>query len=185
MVCEHPWFALRVRSRHEKVVDTLLQGKRIETLLPVYRCRRVYNGRKHEVEMPLFPGYIFSSFDPERRLPILTTTGIVGVVGIGRIPQPLDESEVANIRRIVESGLESQPWPFLQVGQQVSMGEGPLTGVTGILQKHRKAHRLVVSMTLLQRSVAVEVETEWIRPMSLALPKYSLAPIGESNPRVM
>jgi transcription antitermination factor NusG len=161
-----PWYALRVRSRFENTVATHLRGRGYEPLLPLYKSQRRWSDRSKEIELPLFPGYVICKFNPLNRLPILSIPGIVHVVGIGRTPVPIDESEIAAIQAAVKSGLPSQPWPFLQVGQRVRIEYGPLCGLEGILLDFRGRQRLVISVTLLQRSVAVQVDGAWVRPMS-------------------
>jgi transcription antitermination factor NusG len=158
----YPWFALRVRSRHESTAATILGGKGYELFLPRYKSRRAWSDRIKEIQLPLFPGYVFCRFDPQHRLPVLTTPGIVSVVGIGKMPVPIDDAEIAAIQATVQSGLPSRPWPFLQVGQKVRVESGPLSGLEGILLDLKRQHRLVMSVTLLQRSVAVEVDCAWV-----------------------
>jgi transcription antitermination factor NusG len=162
----HPWYALRVRSRFENTVATHLRGRGYESLLPLYKCRCRWSDRFKEIELPLFPGYVFCQFNPLNRLPILSIPGVVHVVGVGRTPVPVDESEIAAIQAAVKSGLPGLPWPFLQVGQRVRIEYGPLCGLEGILLDFRGRQRLVISVTLLQRSVAVQIDGAWVRPMS-------------------
>ena len=157
------WYALRVKSRHENIVASHLQARGFESLLPLYKCRRRWSDRFKEMELPLFPGYVFCRFNPLNRLPILMVPGIVRVVGVGRTPLPIDETEMAAILTAVESGLPSRPSPFLQIGNKVRIEYGPLRGVEGILMGFRGHHRLVLSVTLLQRSVAIQVDEAWIR----------------------
>jgi transcription antitermination factor NusG len=159
------WYALRVRSRHENLVASHLQARGFESLLPLYKCRRRWSDRFKEMQLPLFPGYVFCLFNQLNRLPILTIPGIVHVVGVGRTPLPIDETEMATILTAVQSGVLSRPWPFLQVGNKVRVEYGPLSGVEGILLGFRGHHRLVLSVTLLQRSVAVQVDEAWITPL--------------------
>ncbi|PYU87474.1 MAG: hypothetical protein DMG08_28010, partial [Acidobacteria bacterium] len=102
-------------------------------------------------------------------LPILVTPGVRQVVGTGKTPVPVDESEIAALQSIVVSRLQARPWPFLQVGQRVRIEQGPLSGVEGILLDSQKRERLVVSVTLLQRSVAVEIDGDWAVPAGTAL----------------
>ncbi len=161
----YPWYALRVRSRYENTVATHLQGRGYELLLPLYKCRRRWSDRFNEIELPLFPGYVFCQFNPLNRLPILSIPGVVHVVGVGRTPLPIDESEIVAIQAAVKSGLPSQPWPFLQVGQRMRVEYGPLCGVEGILLGFRGHQRLVLSVTLLQRSVAVQVDEALVQPL--------------------
>jgi transcription antitermination factor NusG len=117
------------------------------------------------VERPLFPGYVFCRFDQGDRLPILVTPGVVGVVGLGKTPVPIPEAEMKAVEGIVRSGLPATPWPFLRVGQRLVMERGPLAGIEGILQEIKSRYRFIVSVNLLQRSVAAEVEAEWVRPV--------------------
>ena len=160
-----PWFALRVRSQCENSVAAVLAGKGYEWFLPRYKSRRVLSDRIKEIQLPLFPGYVFCRFDPDRRLPIVTIPGFVSVVGMGKSPIPIDDAEIAGIQAAVRSGLPSQPWPFLQIGQRVRINYGPLCDLEGILLDFRGQSRLVLSVTLLQRSVAVNVDAAWVNPI--------------------
>jgi transcription antitermination factor NusG len=159
------WFAVQVKSQCEKLVATILQQKGFEQFFPSYQSRHRWSDRLKTVQMPLFPGYVFCRLDPRYRLPVLITPGVVQFVGIGRFPVPIDNAEIAAIQSVVESGLRTEPWPFLDVGQRVQVEDGPLTGLGGILVEVRKRHRIVLSVTLLRRSVAVEVERQWVRPL--------------------
>jgi transcription antitermination factor NusG len=161
----YPWFALRVRSHFENTVATVLGGKGYEWFLPQYKSRRAWSDRIKEIQLPLFPGYVFCRFDLEHRLPILTTAGVVGVVGIGKRPFPIDDAEISAIQAAVRSGLPSRPCPFLEIGQKVRVESGPLRGMEGILSEFKRQQRLVLSVTLLQRSIAVEVDSAWVIPV--------------------
>jgi transcription antitermination factor NusG len=168
-----PWFALRIWSQKEKLVAAALESKGYEHFLPLYRCRRRWSDRVKEFELPLFPGYLFCRFDPNHRLPILVTPGVMLIVGIGKIPVPVDEGELAAIQSIVTSGLKTEPWPYLQIGQKVRIERGSLEGVEGILVAIKKPHRLVVSVTILQRSVAVEIDEDRAHPVSPMTQPYT------------
>ena len=159
------WYALRVRSRREYMVGTHLEARGYKSFLPLYKCRKRWSDRFKEIEQPLFPGYVFCQFNTLNRLPILSIPGVVHVVGVGRIPTPVDESEITAIRTAVMYGLPSQPWPFLRVGHRVRIEYGPLSGLEGILLGFGAHQRLVLSVTLLQRSVAVQVDEAWVKPM--------------------
>ncbi len=161
----YPWYALRVKSRYENTVATHLQGRGYESFLPVYKSQRRWSDRFKEIELPLFPGYVFCQFSPLNRLPILSIPGVVHVVGVDRTPIPIEESEIAAIQAAIKSGLPSQPWPFLQVGHRVRIEYGPLCGLEGILSGFRGHQRLVLSVTLLQRSIAVQVDAAWVQPL--------------------
>jgi transcription antitermination factor NusG len=160
------WFALRVKPRFEKAVATIARNKGYEEFVPLYRSRRRWSDRFQSVELPLFPGYVFCQLNPEYRLPLLTIPGALHFIGIGRIPIPIDDVEIGTLQGAMRSGLYAEPWPYLDIGQQVRLEEGPLAGMEGFLMEVRKKHRLIVSVTLLQRSVAVEIDRDWVRPLN-------------------
>src|SRR5712664_3647911 len=168
----YPWFALQVRSRYENVVTAHLDGKGYEWFLPLYKCRRRWSDRFKEIECPLFPGYVFCRLNPLDRLPILIVPGVSLIVGMGKTPVAIDETEIAAIQAAVKSGLPSQPWPFVQIGQRVRIEHGPLYGLEGVLLDFRGRHRLVLSVTILQRSIAVQVEDTWVRQIPQQVRPY-------------
>src|ERR1700741_2794746 len=168
--CVLPWFALQTRYRYEQFVANHLRGSGYGGFLPVSRSRRQWSDRLKEFEVPLFPGYLFCRFNPLDRLPILTTVGVIQIVGTGKNPIPVDDAEIAAIQITPQSGVARQPWPFPQVGQRVRVEDGPLHGLEGILLSFKGSHRLVLSVTLLQRSVAVEIDESWARPISRCSP---------------
>jgi transcription antitermination factor NusG len=165
MTC-YPWYALQVRPRYEKIIASTLLSKGYEGFLPLYRHRSRWSDRIKEIHLPLFPGYLFCRFDINRRLPILVTPGIIRVVGIGKNIYPVEESEIAALQAVVISGLQAQPWSFLNLGQKVRIDFGALAGVEGILLGMKGSRKLVISVTLLQRSVAVEIDEAWVAPVS-------------------
>lgn len=178
-----PWFALQVRSRYESVAATFLHGKGYEWFLPTYLCRRQWSDRIKKIELPLFPGYLFCRFNPQDRLPILTIPGVISVVGIAKNPTPVDESEIASLRVLAKSGLSREPWPYLQVGQRVRIEHGPLCGLEGILLHFKGRHRITLSVTLLQRSVAVEIDSAWVTEVRQPQPGYVTRGVIQSGPR--
>jgi transcription antitermination factor NusG len=161
------WYALHVRSRHERVVEKGLRGKGYAVFSPFYRTRRKRVDRIVEIDVALFPGYVFCHFDSNHRLPILVTPGIVGVVGPGSKPEPVDDSEIASIRTVAMSGRPVQPWPFLRSGQRIRLHSGPLMGAEGIFLRVKDEYHLVISVSLLQRSVSVVIETNAVAPLFL------------------
>ena len=142
-----------------------LRSKGLEEFLPLYRSRNRWSDRVQDVDLPLFPGYVFCRLQPSGRLPVLTTPGVLSIVGSGKIPQPVEPEELAAIQSLVKSGLPAIPWPFLKTGERVRIEHGALEGVEGIVTAVRKESRIVLSVTLLQRSVAVEVDRNFIRPI--------------------
>ena len=159
------WFALRTRSNFERQCASSLAQKGFETFLPTYSSRRKRWDRSVDLDLPLFPGYLFCRFDFRQKLPILMSPGVVHIVGFGSSPSPVEESEIVALQAIVESQLRSEPWPFLKIGQEVKITAGPLDGLQGILVNSKGRHRLVVSVTLLQRSVAAEIDATWVKPV--------------------
>jgi transcription antitermination factor NusG len=163
-----PWYALRVRSNYERVAAMHLRERCVEEFLPSYKTERQWSDRKKQVDRFLFPGYVFCRLNAEDRMPVLTIPGVVGLIGFGKGPSAIPDCEIDAVRKMVGSGLLVGPWPFLAAGQTVLIERGPLTGVEGILQEVKKAFRLVVSIHLLQRSVSVEVDRTWLRPVGPA-----------------
>ena len=159
------WFALQVRTRWESSTAVLLSGKGYQTLLPTFKARKRWNGKLREVSTPLFPGYVFCQFDAQKRLPILITPGVLSVVGRGRVPLPVDDTEMTAIQTIASSGFRAEPWPYLEVGQKIRIESDSLMGLEGILINFKGNHRLVVSVTLLRRSVALEIDRSCVRPV--------------------
>jgi transcription antitermination factor NusG len=165
----HQWYAVRTAAGREKAVSAQLQYKGFEEFLPLYRSRRQWSDRTRELELPLFPGYLFCRFDFSNRLPILVTPGIKLVVGYGKIPAPVADAEIESLRRAVASGSGAIPWPYLSVGQRVRIREGSLAGVEGILLQVKNSWRIVLSVELLRRSVSVELDRSAIAPLPHAM----------------
>jgi len=159
------WYALHVRTRFEKVVARNLQGKGYEEFLPLYRRVNRWSDRIKEIELPLFPGYVFCRFNPHDRLPILTVPGVNAIVGIGKSLLPVQESELDAIRTVLTSGAFCEPWPFLEAGQRVRVEYGPLAGSEGLVMMVKNTYRLVISINMLQRSVAVEIDRDCLKPI--------------------
>jgi transcription antitermination factor NusG len=154
-----------VRSRHEKSVADALDGKGFETFSPVHKSRRRWSDRSKEVELPLIPGYVFCRFDVVNRLPILTIPGLIQIVGAGKIPEPVDAREMESLITAVRSGVHLQLWPFLKTGQRVVIEEGPLRSLEGVLVSTKGKEQLILSVSLLQRSIAVTVDRGWVKPI--------------------
>jgi transcription antitermination factor NusG len=152
------WYALQVRSRWENTTTNLLRSKGFETLLPTCKAKRRLSDRYKIVEAPLFPGYVFCHFDVHNRLPILITPGVISVVGRGKTPVAVDETEIHAIQAAIRSGIHMEAWPYLEVGDRVRIKDDVLDGMEGILTSFKGGHRVVISVTLLRRSVALEID---------------------------
>lgn len=158
------WFALHVRSRHEKSVHAQLEAKQQDTFLPLYVSQTRYDNRVRHTSLPLFPGYVFCRFDANTRYTVLATSGVIDVVRMGTEPAAIETAEIEAVQQIVRSRLTSEPYPDLVTGQRVMMTQGPLCGLTGKLTTIRNSFRLVVSVELLCRSVMVEIDRDWVIP---------------------
>jgi transcription antitermination factor NusG len=177
-----PWYAIQAKSSREKTASLLLENAGYECLVPISKYMRRWSDRMKEVEVPLFPGYFFCRMDPHNRLPVLMTPGVIQIVGVGKTPIPVEEEEIAAIQRVGKSGLPTMPWPYLEVGNVVRIEEGPLRGLTGIVLKIKSGVKLVLSVSLLQRSMAVEIERGWIGEVQPGKPSAIVAQAGRSEP---
>ena len=164
------WYALRVKPRFEKVVARNLKAKGFEEFLPLYRRSRQWSDRVKEIDLPLFPGYVFCRFDIDDSLPILFVPGVTSIVGIGKSPTAIDEREIEDLLSVSKFGVHCQPWPFVSVGQTVSVEHGALKGLEGIVTTVKNEYRLIISLSSLQRSVAVEIDREWVKPVKQTRP---------------
>jgi transcription antitermination factor NusG len=164
------WHVLYTRHQHEKTVAQILTGKGFETLLPLYSAARRWKDRTKLLSLPLFPCYVFLRGGLNRRLDIMTTPGIHALVSTGDQPAAIPTAEIEAIRRVVESGAQVEPHPFLKCGDRVRVSCGPLTGIQGILVRKKNLYRLVLSVQMLGKSAAVEIDAflvERLNPIPL------------------
>jgi len=152
------WYAAYTRHQHEKVVANLLVGKGIEVFLPLYPERSRWADRIKVLQKPLFPCYVFLYADLRFRLAILQTPGVHFLVGGNSGPTPIPKEEIEAVQHALESRLLVEPYPFLSVGDWVCVKAGPLAGIEGILVRKKSAQRLILSVEMLQKSVAVELD---------------------------
>jgi transcription antitermination factor NusG len=160
------WYAVTTKPRSESATARHLRSKGFDELAPVYRTRRRWSDRFKEIEHPLFPGYVFCNFTFEQRMHVLSTPGVTSIVGFGHRPAAVDDSEIAAIRSIVDSGARAWPWPYLQTGQRVRIEDGCLRGLTGTLVRENDSWRVVVNVELLQRAVMVEIDRDLLRAVA-------------------
>ena len=158
------WFALTVKHQHERRAAGALSAGGVDTFLPLYQARRRWSDRVKELDLPLFPGYLFGRFQDGDRQRVLRTPGVTRIVGFGGIPAPVVEGELEAIRAALASKLPIGPWPYPKPGDRVRIEAGPLRGVEGTLVREKDACRLVLSVDLLQRAVAVEIPAASIAP---------------------
>lgn len=166
----HNWYAVCTRHQHEKVVARVLEYKDFETFLPLYKARRRWQDRVKEISVPLFPGYVFVGEHLKPWLPILTTPGVTSIVSCGGRPAGIPFSEIEAVRQIVESTLRVEPHPFLKSGDWVRVKYGPIAGVEGILLRKKNIARLILSVEILGKSAAVEVDATHVEPIPVKPP---------------
>src|SRR5580698_7912811 len=157
-VCDASWYALYTRHQHEKMVDQVLTNKGFNTFLPLYATTHNWKDRTKALSLPLFPCYVFLKGGIERRLQILTTPGIYGLVSSAGQPAAIPDIEIDSIRWVVESGARVEAHPYLKCGNWVRVKSGPLAGVEGILVRKKNISRLVLSVEILGTAAAIEVE---------------------------
>jgi transcription termination/antitermination protein NusG len=161
------WYALRTRSRHEKMVAEQLEKQGIESFLPLVKRIHKWTDRTKEVELPVFSGYSFARmvFSSSDRIRVLQTHGVAGFVGIKNCGIAIPDSEIEDIRTLLASGLSFEERPYLRVGQRVRIRGGALDGVEGILSARDEDQSLVVSVDLIQRSVSVRIQGYAVEPV--------------------
>ncbi len=152
------WYAIFTRHQHEKSVAFALSNKSHEVYLPLFRSVRQWQDRAKQIWLPLFPCYVFIREGMDRQLQIVTTPGIIRIVGWGGRPAIVPQTQLEAVRQIIESCLGVETHPYLQCGDRVRVKTGPLMGLEGILTRKKGVARLVVSMEMLGRSVAVEID---------------------------
>jgi transcription antitermination factor NusG len=163
---ESPWYAIYTRHQHEKMVAQILTSKGFETFLPLYATKHNWKDRTKALLLPLFPSYVFLKGGIERRLQIVTTPGIHGLVSCGGQPATIPVIEMEAIRRVVESGVRVEAHPFLKCGDRVRLKDGSLEGIEGILVRKKNVFRLVLSVEMLGKSAAMEVDAFQVEPVT-------------------
>jgi transcription antitermination factor NusG len=157
-----PWFALRVKPNHEKRVSELIEYQGLEEFLPLYRVRRRWAQRWQNIDTPLFPGYVFSRFERHSWAKVMNTPGVIDAVRFGTALASVDDEEIRALQLVQQSKTAAEPSPYLRAGQKIRVTAGPLAGVNGTLIEVKGFTRLVLSVTLLQRSVLVEIDRSWV-----------------------
>jgi transcription antitermination factor NusG len=158
LVLKPKWYAVSVCPRHEKHVARQLEGVEVQHMLPVYRSVRRWQDRRKEVDMVLFPGYVFVSLFLTDRLRVLQLPGVVNFVTFQGQPAVVPDHEIQSISLGLAAGVDVRPHPYLQKGRRVRVVRGPLTDCEGVLVRRKDRFRIVVSVELLMRSVALEVD---------------------------
>jgi transcription antitermination factor NusG len=156
------WHALYTRHQHEKSIANVLAYKGFEVFLPLYSAAHRWKDRSKELLLPLFPCYVFLRGGLDRRFDMMTTPGIHMLVTSGGQPAVVSDDEIYAVRQLVENTQRVEPHPFLRSGDWVRVKSGPLRGLDGILVRKKNLFRLVVSLEILGKSAAVEVDASMV-----------------------
>jgi transcription antitermination factor NusG len=159
------WYAVSVRSRHERLVTRHLEHQGLKYFLPVYRSVRRWKDRSKELEMALFPGYVFVNLNLRDRLGVLRAPGVVQFVTFQGRPAAVPESEIRALESSMCAGLQPHPHPYLRRGKKIRVKSGPLAGAEGIMIRRKEGFRLVLSIDLIMRSVILEVDEADVEPL--------------------
>jgi transcription antitermination factor NusG len=162
--CDERWYALYTRHQHERSVAAHLESRGFSTLCPTYTEIRQWRDRKKEITLPIFPCYVFIQGGIERQVSLLSTPGVHSIVCTGKIPAPIDDDEIAAIRRVMDHSIAMEPAPFISEGDRIRVVCGPLKGVEGVVQRRKDAMRLVISVEILGRSASVGIQSHEIEP---------------------
>jgi transcription antitermination factor NusG len=160
------WYAAYTAANHEKKIAAELDRRSVECFLPLYSSLRRWKDRRVQLAMPLFPGYIFVHFAVQDRLRVLQVPGVVRFVGFGNGAIPVPEQDIARIRVILDEGFRAEPHPYLTAGRRVRVRSGPLAGFEGIVVRRKSKTRFVLSVALIQRSVALEIDGLELEPLA-------------------
>jgi transcription antitermination factor NusG len=152
------WYAAYTWVHHEKQVAKQLAERQVDCFLPLYRSVRRWKDRSKELELALFPGYVFVRMAWRSRLQVLQLPRVVRLISSGGQPAPLPESEMEALRQGLAHQIYGEPHPYLKVGRRVRIAHGPMAGTEGILVRKKDRLRVVLSIDLLMRSVAIEVD---------------------------
>jgi transcription antitermination factor NusG len=175
------WYALYTRHQHEKTIASTLAYKGFEILLPLYSSARRWKDRTKVLSLPLFPCYVFIHGGLDRMLEIVTTPGIFSIVSGAGLPIGIPSDEISAIQKALESGARVEPHPFLECGERVRVKDGALEGVEGILMRKKNICRLVISVEMLGKSVAVEMDAYQVERVESARANNSPGPYGVNS----
>jgi transcription antitermination factor NusG len=156
--CVPHWYVLYTNPRHEKVVARQLKERSVENFLPLYRTWHRWKDRRKQVELALFPGYVFVKIEEQNKLQVLKTPGAVNLVSFSGKLAALPEPEIEALRNALHNQVFAEPCPYLKVGRKVRVVRGPMAGAEGILARKKDKYRVVISVEVLMRSVALEID---------------------------
>src|SRR6266852_1334315 len=174
---EQHWYAAYTCANHEKRVACEIEARDVEHFLPVYNSVRRWKDRRVSLELPLFPGYVFVRLALRDRLRVLQIPSVVRLVGFNGQPTALPDEEMEILRSGLCQSLRAEPHPFLTVGRRVRITGGPFAGLEGVFKRKKSSLRVVVSLSLIQRSVAVDVDAAYVQRVVSAKGADPLPPV--------
>lgn len=176
----HPWFALQTKVRNERKTEVLLRQKGYECLVPTYKLKRKWSDRMVAIDSPLFPGYVFCRFSSSALGKAISTRGVIRIVGFGGKPAEVAAEEIEALQLLARSNILREPWKYLPDGTLALVETGPLAGVQGIICADENRRRLIISVTLLQRSIAIQLDERTVISVIAGLDERSAVFSGES-----
>jgi transcription antitermination factor NusG len=160
------WYALYTYPRHEKAVADQLESKAVEAFLPTLTTESRWKDRRVRIQTPVFPGYVFARISPGQRSKVLNAPGVIRMLSFNGTPVPIDDSEIEAVKLCLERGAALKPHPFLEVGDRVRVRSGMLEGLEGLISRCKNERRLIVPITLINQSVAIEIDVQLLEPLS-------------------
>jgi transcription antitermination factor NusG len=160
------WYVASTSANHEKHVAEQLGWRKVEHFLPLYASVRRWKDRRVTLDWPLFPGYVFVRLAMRDRLQVLQVPGVAKLVGFNGLPAALPQEEIDALRRSLAGGKRAEPHPYLTAGRRVMVTNGPMAGLQGVLRRIKNNARLVVSLELIQRAMAVEIDEADVEPVA-------------------
>jgi len=159
------WYAVTTQPRHEKVVAQQLQAKSIETFLPLLSTSSRWKDRRVLIERPIFPGYVFTHIELKDRHHVFSVPSVVRMLSFSGAPAAIDDAEIEAVRLCLTYGDKPEPHPFPQAGELVRVKSGPLQGLEGIVTRQKNQCRIVVSIALIHKSIAAEIDAHLLEPL--------------------
>jgi transcription antitermination factor NusG len=159
------WYAVYTYPRHEKAVTEQLESKAVEAFLPTFVTESRWKDRRVRIKTPVFPGYVFTRINLCERSKVFTVPGVIRMLSFNGTPAPIEDSEIEAVRLCLERGTIVEPYPFLEVGDRVRVRSGVLEGLEGLISRCKNERRLIVPISLINQSVAVEIDVQLLEPL--------------------
>jgi transcription antitermination factor NusG len=160
------WYAVYTYPRHEKAVAEQIESKDVEAFLPTFTTESRWKDRRVRIQTPVFPGYVFARISPSQRSKVLNAPGVIRMLSFNGTPAPIDDSEIEALKLCLERGAALKPYPLLEVGDRVRVRSGVLEGLEGLISRCKNERRLIVPITLINQSVAIEIDVQLLEPLT-------------------